>query len=258
MKLPILNYHGFQGRAGEYAWEGEEIPYVLEAQAFNDQLSEASKRGFYTLRSSELRAWAEGKKSGRAMMFTFDDGLKSHYEHAAPALKRKGYTGIFFIPAGMVGRQTHMNWNELRNLSRDGFEIGSHGLNHVPLTDLTDGELREELETSKKILEEGLGVPVKSFSIPRGFHSGRLAAAAKKAGYEYLYTSRFDLNASEIDLFYLRRMVVKKSTTLNQFINFIEGNLGWRRPWEAMKEKVRGAVPPVFYDRLAAMKRGMP
>ncbi len=258
MKLPILNYHGFQGRAGEYAWEAEEVPYVLEASVFNEQLQEAAKRGFYTLRSSELRSWAEGKKAGRPMMFTFDDGLKSHFQHAAPALKRKGYTGIFFVPAGMVGKETHMSWDELRQLSRDGFEIGSHGLHHVPLTDLTDGELREELETSKKMLEDGLGAPVKSFSIPRGFHSGRLAGFAAKAGYEFLHTSRFDVNYQNIDLFYLRRMVVKKSTTLNQFISYIEGNLGWRRTWESMKETVRGAVPPVFYDKLAALKRGMP
>lgn len=148
-----------------------------------------------------------------------------------------------------------MDWDELKILIHHGFEIGSHGLCHIPLTGLPEAELRREFELSKKILEEQLGRPVKSFSIPRGFYNESMREVARKAGYEFLFTSSFDVNEKGCDLFELKRMVVKKSTSPKQFSDLLEGNLGFRKTWEQMKEQVRGHVPPSFYNALAAAKR---
>jgi peptidoglycan/xylan/chitin deacetylase (PgdA/CDA1 family) len=255
VKLPILNYHGFETRPGQYDWLGEEKPYVVTAETFSAQLEEMVRCGFRTLELSGIKAWKEGNIPEKAVVITFDDGLKSHGEVAAPILEKAGFKGLFFIPVKLVGQKGHMDWNDLKDLSRRGFEIGSHGWRHVPLTQLPESEVREEFVKSKAVLEEKLGVPVKSFSIPRGFYNESMRAVAREAGYEYLFTSTFDTNSKDCDLFELKRMVVKRSTASSQFAAILEGNLGLRRTWEKMKEMVRGNVPPAFYDALAAAKR---
>src|SRR5687768_7635166 len=101
--LPVFNYHGLEARAGEYAWHEEERPYVVRVLAFNEQISLLAEKGFYSLALSDLEPWIRGERLGKACMLTFDDGLKSHFDHAFSALKKKGLRGIFFVPAGLVG-----------------------------------------------------------------------------------------------------------------------------------------------------------
>jgi peptidoglycan/xylan/chitin deacetylase (PgdA/CDA1 family) len=255
MSLPIHNYHGLETRAGEYPWHEEEKPYVVDSAQFSVQMEELARGGYQTFTSGALKAWNDGQGPAKPVMITFDDGMTSHGEIAAPILQKKGFKAVFFIPVALVGQKGHMGWDELKILHRHGFEIGSHGLRHIALTGLPETELKEEFEKSKKILEDKLGVPVKSFSIPRGFYNDTMRHLARLAGYEYLFTSSFDINKKGCDLFELKRMVVKKTTTSKQFSNMLQGNLGFRRAWEKMKEQVRGTVPPAFYDSLAAAKR---
>ena len=275
MKLAILNYHGFETHAGQYEWLGEERPYVVDASVVRAQMEELVRKGYDSLTLAALKSWNSANGGGSlpgcdpaatgpvpgtypaplAVMITLDDGLKSHGEVAAPIFEKYGVKAVFFIPVELIGQKGHMDWEELKDLIRRGFEIGSHGWRHIPLTGLSEKELRQEFERSKEILENKLGVPIKSFSIPRGFFNGAMREIAHAAGYEFLFTSSFDTNAKGCDLFELKRMVVKKSTTDRQFSAMIEGNLGFRRTWEKMKENVRGNVPPAFYDALAAAKR---
>lgn len=255
MNLIILNYHGLESRAGQYEWRDEEKPYVLDAGKFGLQLDELSRRGFESLSPAGLKAWSEGAGPEKAVLMTFDDGLTCHGELAAPLLERKGMKAIFFIPVELVGKKGHMGWDELKILQRHGFEIGSHGLRHIALTGLPEAQIKEEFEKSKKILEDKLGMPVKSFSVPRGFFNDAMRHTARLAGYDYLFTSSFDTNPKPCDFFALKRMAVKRSTSEKQFSDMIEDHLGLRRTWEKMKEQVRGSMPPAFYDALAAVKR---
>lgn len=258
MILPILNYHGLESRTDEYAWRDEEKPYVMDTRLFSSQMDELVRGGFRTLSLAELREWATLSAPPRndgTVMLTFDDGLKSQGGLAAPVLEKRGLKALFFIPAERVGQPGTMDWDELKILTRHGFEIGSHGLRHIPLTGLPEAQLRQEFEKSRKILEDKLGLPVKSFSIPRGFAHDTMRHVARAAGYEFLFTSSFDVNERGCDLFDLKRMVVKRGMSAKQFSDMLEGDLGFRRTWEHMKEGVRNHVPPAFYDVLAAAKR---
>ena len=255
MNLPILNYHGLESRPEEYEWLDEERPYVLSLLRFSSQMEELLRRSYRTLGLADLKEWQSGKGKEKPVMITFDDGLKSHGDHAAVLLQKKNMKAIFFIPVSLVGQKGHMGWDELRLLVRHGFDIGSHGMNHVALTGLSEREVKEELVKSKKTLEDKVGVPIKSFSIPRGYFTDEMRVLARDAGYEFLFTSSFDVNLPGSDLYALKRMVVKRETSDKQFVDCIEGNLGFRKHWEQAKEKMRASVPPAFYDALAATKR---
>ena len=104
------------------------------------------------------------------LILSFDDGLVSHFEVAAPLLEKYGFTGWFFVPIGLVDLKgakgtaaRYMNGDQLKYL--DGRHIvGSHTVNHVRLNKTrTTDELELEVAGSRKMLEEFLGHPVVSF-----------------------------------------------------------------------------------------------
>jgi len=254
--IPILNYHGIEKKSGEYLWMGAEKPYVISFVNFKKQIDHLVHGNYKSLYLKELRPLKRDKGSKRVML-TFDDGHQSHYDYVAPYLKKKGLSAVFFISAAMVGAPGLMGWEQIRKLLEMGFEIGSHGLYHIALTNLTECELKLELERSKNILQRHLKCKIHSFSIPRGYYQARIQKIAKKAGYEFLFTSHFDVNELPCELMYLRRMVLMAKTTQEEFDRWVQGQLGFKRYRESLKQVVRKWLPPTFYDSMAQAKRGL-
>ena len=255
-KLPILNYHGIETSEDQYSWLESEKVYVLLREVFERQLTRLSGEGFKTLSLGELEEWLEGKNlCEKPVMLTFDDGHISHLKHVVPVLKEKNFKAIFFIPVSLIGQAQHMNWSQLKELIQEGFEVGSHGFRHIPLSNLTHHELWKELQKSKATLEDRLGVPVKSFSVPRGFYQLRIREFAMELGYRFVFTSRFDLNLRGQDPWRLNRIAAKKTLSFNDFSKFIYGQLGHKRVVERFKEGARRFLKPSIYDTFADWKR---
>ena len=256
MKLPILNYHGIQSFEGEFGWTEAERPYVLGHAEFDLQLEALVQSGFHSLNLKELNQWLEnGRTVEKPVFLSFDDGPIGHFQYAAPALKRRSMKAIFFVSAALVGKPGQMDWKELLDLLRQGFEIGSHGLRHIPLTQLSESDLLEEIAGSKKILEERLGIPILSFSVPRGFYAPRISDLAKRAGYRCVFTSKFDLNKRGADPMQLKRLVVKANCGEADFLRMIYGKLGPKGVLEALKNNLRQTMSPDLYDKAALLKR---
>jgi peptidoglycan/xylan/chitin deacetylase (PgdA/CDA1 family) len=130
----------------------------------------------------------------RRFALTFDDGYESVYTHAAPLLDRYGCSATVFVVAGYIGlppswdiyrHGRHVSAAQIRALSDQGIEIGSHTLTHPDLTGLPDELLDKELSASKKTLEDITGVPVTSLSVPYGSWDARVWAHARRCGYAY-------------------------------------------------------------------------
>lgn len=256
--LPVLTYHGIERSVGEYGWTESEKPYAVSTSVFEKQLNLITNSGFQSLTLEEAGQWISRKKSyHRPILLTFDDGHVSHYEHAARYLKQSKIKAVFFVSAGLVGEKNQMNWAQLKELVRGGFEIGSHGFTHIPLTNLTPVKLKHELKGSKDLLEEQLGVEVKSFSIPRGFFTAPLSQSAAEAGYRFVLTSEFDLNRVGTDPLALKRLVVTRGISFEAFDNMIYGTLGSKRFFERAKAAARGLIKPELYDALAGMKQAL-
>ena len=246
--LVVLNYHGIESAPGEYPWSKEEHIYVIAKAQWIFQMDEIFRRGFSTLSLKEANVWLEGQSVlQNPLMLTFDDGLVSHYEHALPILKKLSLKAVFFVSAGFVGQKGFMNWSELKGLIQQGFEVGSHGLNHVPLTDLPEAEILRELEESKKMLEDRLGTAVSSFSVPRGFFRPQIQELASKAGYQFLFTSRFDVNMSGQNPLSLNRLAIRPDLSLERFCSWIHGRLGAKRFFEKIKQSTRETLSPAIY-----------
>lgn len=121
---------------------------------------------------------------------TFDDGHISNFEYALPMLQARAVQARFFITVGWTGRKPgYMGWPELRALQNAGQAIGAHGWTHTLLTHCTNKDLQLELSGARQTLEDNLGVPITTMSLPGGRFNQRVIAACQDAGYSQIFTS---------------------------------------------------------------------
>lgn len=121
---------------------------------------------------------------------TFDDGHISNYEYALPILQQRGLQAHFFITVGWTGRKPgYMGWDELRSLHKAGQLIGAHGWTHTLMTHCTDQQLQTELRDARQTLEDKLGTPITTMSLPGGRFNRRVMNACHEAGYTQVFTS---------------------------------------------------------------------
>jgi peptidoglycan/xylan/chitin deacetylase (PgdA/CDA1 family) len=133
---------------------------------------------------------------------TFDDAFTSVW-NAVPILERLGVPATVFACSGYaddprplgvpeLADELHaraeelrtMSWDELRQLGEHGIAVEAHTVSHPHLPRLSDDELENELESSKRRLEEELGKPCRLLAYPFGDCDDRVRAAARASGYE--------------------------------------------------------------------------
>lgn len=134
---------------------------------------------------------------------TFDDGYQHLLDVLPPLIEKVGLKPTVFVPTAYIGRpnswdyshafcrEPHLDAAGLRQLADQGVEIGSHGHSHCNLSRCDDRSLREELDRSKKTLEDILGRTITSISYPFGRHDKRVRQAVDEAGYCLGFTMRF-------------------------------------------------------------------
>ena len=140
----------------------------------------------------------------RPLAITFDDGYEGIYTYAYPILKEHTFTAIIFVTTGYIGRCNkwdtspgprfkHLDWVHIREMAGRGIQFGSHGVNHSFLTKQNDSVAKYEIETSKKVLEDGLGEPVFFFSYPYGNYDERIINFVREAGYKAAFSLQPEL-----------------------------------------------------------------
>lgn len=115
----------------------------------------------------------------RTVAITFDDCYRDNLA-AAQILAELDLPACFFIPTAFVGTSTrfpwddhlqplaNLSWDDVRAMSRMGFEIGSHTVTHPDMGRITREEARRELVESKTVLEDQLEGEVRWFAYPFG------------------------------------------------------------------------------------------
>lgn len=129
---------------------------------------------------------------------SFDDGWRSIYNNALPILESAGMKSTQFIVTERFDFPAFMNRQEVLDLHSRGHEIGAHTHQHANLTLVNDALLIEEVERSRDILKNELGVgAVDSFAYPFGAYDARVTNVVKAAGYAAARTS--DGGANDLD-----------------------------------------------------------
>ena len=169
---------------------------------------------------ASLQNSARVTTSNRSVLITFDDGYEGVYTYAYPLLKKYASTAIIFITTGYIGKSNgwdaspgprfrHLDWAQIREMADAEICFGSHGVNHNFLTRQSDRSARYEIEASKKMLEDGLGCPIRFFSYPYGDYDDRIINFVREAGYEAAFSLRPELlNGTSKSVYALPRIAI--------------------------------------------------
>jgi peptidoglycan/xylan/chitin deacetylase (PgdA/CDA1 family) len=101
-----------------------------------------------------------------------------------------------------------LNWGELRQMVGEGWEVGSHTVNHVILTRVKASVVNDELRKSKESLQRELQCPINLFAYPNGKQPDfdlSVKDLVRQAGYKAAVTTLDGLNDVSTDPFEMRR-----------------------------------------------------
>jgi len=227
-RCPILLYHRFVRREEDLArYPGTESIFTITAERFEEQMAQLRRNGY---RSVGLRDIFDFVTRGTALpekpvLITVDDGWTSNLDVMIPILSRHGMRASFFVTTGpeawiyrkFRGLDGPLSPEQVRGISDQGFEIGSHTISHPHLIELSDVEIRREFSESKRALEETTGRPCRFLSIPGNFYDGRIMQLASQAGYEAVFTANVGCVHRGTDRWDIPRLIVEGNFSLREF-----------------------------------------
>jgi peptidoglycan/xylan/chitin deacetylase (PgdA/CDA1 family) len=114
------------------------------------------------------------------------------------------------VPEG----QLMMTWEQLRELSAAGWDIGGHTAEHTVLTNQTLDDARREIEQCRDAIELGVRRPVRHFAYCNGYYSAGIAQALQQAGFVSAVTTEDVANVPGVDPFALKRKVLWEASSL--------------------------------------------
>ncbi|MCS6935475.1 MAG: polysaccharide deacetylase family protein [Chitinophagales bacterium] len=92
------------------------------------------------------------------------------------------------------------------------FTFGSHSHSHYCMAYLNEEELRQELTTSKQILEDTLGTKVETIAYPDGSYNEGVIKLTLETGYRQGLIVDFRLNERTVSLHYKPRFSISNTT----------------------------------------------
>lgn len=179
--VPVLMYHVVNDPPADAPYPDLYVP----RNEFADQVRALADAGYTAVTLRELwAAWHEGGPlPDRAIVFTFDDGYRSHVTNALPVLRERGWPGVLFLELRNIGVEHGLTGAQVRALLDAGWELGSHTIDHPDLTTVGAAALEREVGESRVRLRRRFGVPVDFFCYPAGRYDAAAIAAVERAGY---------------------------------------------------------------------------
>lgn len=194
--LSLLFHDVYSADPAESGFEGESAArYKLPLLEFSEQLVRLEER----LEAAPVLAGQEHTDFGMPVAITVDDGGVSYHSQVAELLEERGWRGHCFMTTGWIGRPGFLDRAQLRELHQRGHVIGSHSVTHpTRFAACSYPEMIREWRDSRATLEDILGAPVRTASIPGGYYSQRVAESAAEAGITMLFTSEPETRVRDV------------------------------------------------------------
>lgn len=175
-------------------------------------------------RQSERLARICASAEVRKVVAAGERGIATAVDSCVAAFKKKpfeeaertiatleSFTGLGLTrPAG----RNFLSWIELREMSDNGVDIGSHGLRHAILTNVGDRDrLAREIAGSREILEFGLRRKVRVFSYPNGDHNDAVSGEVRRSGYAAAFGTAPGVNSCTDDPYRMKRINIHEDMT---------------------------------------------
>ncbi|MEL1135094.1 polysaccharide deacetylase family protein [Desulfitobacterium sp. THU1] len=175
--IPVLYYHSIAYEAGN--------ELRIPPQEFETHMQLLYDNGYESVSLDELYHYfyEDGVLPEKPIVITFDDGYEDNYTHAFPIADKFGYHGTIFMVTDWIDGAGYLKREQLLEMSQAGWQIGSHTKSHPYLNSISTEQIKEELSSSKKILEDLLGTAVNFFAYPYGINNPTIIEQSKEAGY---------------------------------------------------------------------------
>lgn len=111
----------------------------------------------------------------------------------ADLLKKYGVKGTFYVTKNY--RSDRLSETDIKNIS-EFHEIGAHTLTHPDLRTLNADKMKEEIDGSKRWLEEVLGKQIKMFCYPKGLFNETAVSVTK--AFRFLGARTTNLGSMEM------------------------------------------------------------
>lgn len=150
-------------------------------------------------------------KKERGVLLTFDDAFEDVYLEVYPFLKAKSIPLLVFQTTNFINKKNYLTREEIIDmLQYDKFFLGSHTVNHLELSKLTKKDSFEEINLSKKILENNFKTNIEYFAYPYGCLSKikiRDVLLAKKCNYKLAFGT-ISKNVTKNSKYFINRINV--------------------------------------------------
>jgi peptidoglycan/xylan/chitin deacetylase (PgdA/CDA1 family) len=147
--------------------------------------------------------WIKSRIQKERANIKIAEALKLIPDEKRQELMRKIFKTLEIDRNKVDGKARRMlNWEEVQKMARDGITIGSHGHTHSILSKMSVDKAKEDILTSKKIIEEKLGIKVKHFSFPNGREedfSEELGNYCRAIGFESIASAVYGVNDPNSD-----------------------------------------------------------
>lgn len=244
--IPVLMYHALEDAEHPTGYsDPADLIYTLYADTFRSHLAYLQNHGYQTVLFNDLEK--NDRLSKDTVILTFDDGHVSNYEIALPLLKKFGFRAEFFITTGWIGEPYFLSSEQIKEIDAAGMGIGSHGVTHTFLNDLSIENANKELSQSKKHLEDIVEKEILSLSFPGGRRPAN-GADPFEIGYHWACTSQAGLFDGLCNC-NVPRVTLKRDIVLDDFIRIVRGAPAFY--WQAgLKSKVLGVAKAVLGNKL--------
>ncbi len=222
VRVPILLYHYIGNNPDPKDSARDNIS--MGPDKFNEQMKYLSDNGYNTISLDTLYPTLSGTSTfpSKPVILTFDDGYMDFYYNAYPILKQYNLRATVFIPTALMNQGYYLTWDQIREMSVSGLiTFGAHSVHHSNLPTLTADALKLELNGSKKVLQEILGIPVNFMAYPYGTVNSFVIKEVKTAGYLGAVGTWQSKIQSEGTMFNMPRLKVGGGMDLNQFIDLL-------------------------------------
>ncbi len=210
--VPILLYH-------RIAISPINSPYYISPDKFEAELKLLRDWEYTTITLEMLvRAITENAPlPPRPILITFDDGNLDNYTTAFPIMKKYGFTGVLYISGRYLGTQGYLSVDQIKEMARAHWEVGSHGMAHPDLTAHGPQQVDYEIVDSRAFLEKKLELPILSFAYPFGDWDHATYHKVVLAGYIAGMGIGSTSEQHERNLFALNRLDINGTYDLERF-----------------------------------------
>ncbi|MBI4437187.1 MAG: polysaccharide deacetylase family protein [Candidatus Omnitrophica bacterium] len=267
--LRILLYHSISD-----TWEDD---LSVPVEAFREQMAYLADHYHVIPLEEACRRLEEGDPfSEKTVVMTFDDGYRDNFDRAYPILEKFRLPATIFLLIGGIGTEKRwppdagephgpldhelLSWEEVQQMQRGGLvTFGSHTMSHALFSDLSPQQAREEISTSKRLLEEKLGKGLYAFTYPFGTAleaTDSVKHLVRESGFYCACTAMIGGNGKGSDLFALRRTPIEWSDGMDLFKKKLEGALDLLAFKDSrFGQTLKGWVGPFFGIRTFRQRR---